>query len=101
VRLIVVVVAGCVIDGLLQVVCVLGVKVMRQVTLGGYTMQVIDMNVGYVADSYPATMLKPSMTGVVGVNVVTLSVMDGTLHMRRVVVGDNGHGHVAIMVRVA
>jgi len=76
VRGVVKVVPSCVIDGFLQMVRVYRVELSRQVTVGVRPTQIVDVNVGRVADSNSTTTVECSMTSVVGVHIVMFRAMD-------------------------
>jgi len=76
VRGVVIVVPSCVIDGFLQMVRVYRVELSRQVTVGVRPTQIVDVNVGRVADSNSTTVAECSMTSVVGVHIVMFRAMD-------------------------
>lgn len=62
--------------------------------------QIVDMNMQWMADSNFTTMFEPPMTGGLGVLVVLVHVNVGAFDVGWVVVGNSGHGHPTFMVRM-
>ena len=61
-------------------------------------MQIVDMDVGRVADSNLTTGVEVPSTGGIGVMIIVMGVNVGALHVGWLVMGDRDHGGPTFMV---
>ncbi|KAF8910424.1 hypothetical protein CPB84DRAFT_1763622 [Gymnopilus junonius] len=93
--------ATCLMDCCPQILRVCVVQPMRQVTVRRHHIQVANVDVGRAADCDSTTMAEGPVAGGGSVLVVMVRIVNGALHVRRVVMGHCCHRHPAFVVWMA